>query len=167
LVLNRKGQLALAGILVVALLGGFASSMIPTGGLQIKNMLLQSSIYDCFTIAGTTMVANGVTVTMNQTNGINVALLNITSTVITNMVLTKHEDGKTLVITATKATGSNVLLKATNITSSSANFLNLTITDEPSFSQVMASQTMTNADISAFYQFAGSMTLQGFQMKVS
>jgi len=167
--LFKKSQLALIAILVAALLGAFASSMIPASGFQFNDVTMED-------IEGFTIFADSITITkspgwlssmemsMGTIDGITVVVMNSSTTEITNMRLIKED----LKINATKSVGSNVVMKVIKVVASNTTFTDLTMTDIPEFKQIVGGTvTLLDVEITAVYMFAETMTMWGMELAVS
>ena len=163
----RKSQLALIAILVAALLGAFASSMIPASGFQLSDVTMEDP--EGFTIFADKITITGgpptMIMTMGTTGEMPVVVMNSSETEIINMRLIK--DG--LEINATKAVGANVLMKVMGVMASgTTTFTNLTMTDIPEFQQIAGGTvTLVDVEITAVYMFAETMTMWGMELTVS
>jgi len=168
--LNRKGQLALLGILLAALLGAYASSMTLVGSIQLSNLTMES-----FTISADKLTISSGPPSMKMTIsdiGVdgrrNVVVVESAVVEIENMTLKKVEGEKTLKIEATSAIGSGVDMTVTSLVVEEANFTSLTMTDIPVFVQSASGKvTLTGVEITAFYMFAETMTMLGMELTVS
>ena len=167
IVLSRKGLLALVGILVAALVGAFASSMISSGGFQLKNLLLESSTGESFMVFADEIIVDGLDLGIDELSGVPVIILQNARVNITNQCVRKVEGGKTLEINASRAIGSEVTMKVTRLTSDEADFVNLMLWDLPSFGQNATRNVLTNVEITTLYLFAESMTLYDMEINIS
>lgn len=162
----RKSQLALIAILVAALLGAFASSLIPASGFQLSDVTMEDP--EGFTIFADKITITGDAPTTEMAIGsvgeTPVVVMNSSRTEIINMRLIKGD----LKINATKAVGINVLMKVMELRASNATFFDLTITDIPEFEQTVdGTVTLENVTIIAVYQFAETMTMWGMEITIS
>jgi len=164
--LFRKSQLALIAILVAALLGAFASSMISSSGFQLSDVTMED-------IEGFIIFADKITITggppsmamaMGPIGGITVVVMNSSEVEILNMRLIKDD----LQINATRAVGVNVMMKVMSVGASNATFRDLTMTDIPVFVQeANGTVTLEDVEITAVYMFAETMTMWGMELAVS
>lgn len=162
----RKSQLALIAILVAALLGAIASSLIPASGFQLSDVTMEDP--EGFTIFADKITITGGPPTTEMAIGsigeTPVVVMNSSRTEIINMRLIKGD----LKINATKAVGINVIMKVMELKASNATFFDLTITDIPEFEQTVdGTVTLENVTIIAAYQFAETMTMWGMELTIS
>jgi len=164
--LFRKSQLALIAILVAALLGAFASSMISSSGFRLSDVTMED-------IEGFIIFADKITITggppsmamaMGPIGGITVVVMNSSEVEILNMRLIKDD----LQINAIRAVGVNVMMKVMSVGASNATFRDLTMTDIPVFVQkANGTVTLEDVEITAVYMFAETMTMWGMELAVS
>lgn len=164
--MNKKGQLALVGILLAAILGAYASSMTFVGAIVLSDVSLED-------IEGFTVFADEITITggppsmimaEGEINGMTVVAMNSSGVEIKNMRLVKD----TLEVTADRAVGANVIMKVTTVVASNATFTDLTITAIPEFVQsVGGTVTLVDVEITAVYMFAETMTMYGMELTIS
>jgi len=166
--LSRKSQLALIALLVAALLGAYASSLISAGRFQLSNVETVGS----FTIRAGKIVIWGGPPSMllsiaNAADGSPIAFANQCKVEIIDMNLTKVEDGRILEIRANKVSGEIVVMNMTSLMAENATFNDLTMMDIPKFEQrVEGNVTMYNVEIHAVYMFAKLQTISGMKLNI-
>jgi len=164
--LFRKSQLALIAILVAALLGAFASSMIPASGFQLTNVTMED--IEGFTISADKMTITGGPPTMilveATMDGTPVAAQNVSKVEIINMHLVKGN----VEINATRVVGDDVFMKIMKVKAGNATFVDLTMTAIPEFTQSAGGTvTLIDVEITAVYMFAKRQTIYGMKLTVS
>ena len=162
----RKSQLALIAILVAALLGAFASSMIPASGFQLSDVTMEDP--EGFTIFADKIVITGGPPSMAMANGtidtMTVVVMNSSEVEITNMRLVKD----TLEVNATRVVGDDVFMKIMKVKAGNATFVDLTMTAIPEFTQSAGGTvTLIDVEITAVYMFAKRQTIYGMKLTVS
>jgi len=163
--LFRKSQLALIAILVLALLGAFASSMIPASGFQLSDVTMEDP--EGFTIFADKIVITGGPPSMAMANGtidtMTVVVMNSSEVEITNMRLIKDD----IKINASRAVGDNVLMKVRYVTAANTTFEELTMTAVPFVQSADGTVTLSDVEITAYYMFAETMTMWEMELAVS
>jgi len=164
--LSRKGQLALVGILLAAILGAYMSSMTFVGAIVLSDVTLED--VEGFTIFADKITITGGPPTMimaeGTMDGMTVVAQNASRTEIVNMRLVK--DG--LEITADRAIGTDVFMKITKVVAGNATFTDMEIIAIPEFKQIAYGEvTLEDVEITAVYQFAEKMTMYGMKLTIS
>jgi len=163
--LFRKSQLGLIAILVAALLGAFASSMVPASGFQLTDVTMED--IEGFTIFADKITMTGGPPTMimaeGTIDGISVVAQNASRVEITNMRLVKGN----IEIKATRQVGVDVFMKITKVIAANATFEDLTITGVPFVQSADGTVTLEDVEITAVYMFAETITMWGMELTVS
>lgn len=167
--MNRKTISALVAILVTALVGAYASSMISTGSFKLSAIETVGS----FIIEADQIVISGGTPSLllslaSASDGVTpIAFAQQVDVAITNLVLTKVEGDKKLEISADTATGYMLAMNITTLSAYSASFVDLTIVDIPEFEQSAGAVTFNYVEIHAVYMYAELQTLYGMELTVT
>ena len=165
--MSRK-VLALVAILMVAILGAYTASLISAGRFQLSDVIVLGR----FTVRATKIVIYGgppsllMRIAVAADGKTPIAFANQTNVEITDLNLTKEEDGKILEICAARATGWIVVINMTRLEAKNVTLSHLTIESDPEYEQSAENVTMCDVYIQAVCLFARFQELYEMEINV-